>query len=172
MRCDGWTLPILLTERLREWNLLVGWLVHLPWRARLQPGDPGWLDLAFSTPPLNCDRARTVLRRRPQRSSLHELADVAPGGSWITRARPARCCAAVRWLTASGASWSTSRSRPGGCRDSVPLVCNAFDWVASRQVEKQPDGNAEGIGRRRVAAPREDAQRPRQCTAPDGWLLK
>ncbi|MBV9088284.1 MAG: NAD-dependent epimerase/dehydratase family protein [Mycobacteriaceae bacterium] len=54
-------------------------LVRLSWLARLQPVDPGWLDLAFSVPLLNCDRARIVLDWRPQRSSLEALTDVGRG---------------------------------------------------------------------------------------------
>jgi nucleoside-diphosphate-sugar epimerase len=58
--------------------------VHLPakalsllagagWRARVQALDPGWIDLAFSVPLLNTDRARTALDWSPAIDSREAL---------------------------------------------------------------------------------------------------
>lgn len=50
----------------------------LAWRARLQPLDPGWLDLAFSAPLLDTTRARTELGWEPTvdaRAALRELVE-------------------------------------------------------------------------------------------------
>ncbi|OAN36110.1 NAD-dependent epimerase/dehydratase family protein [Mycolicibacterium iranicum] len=58
---------------------LLGSLVDLSWRARLQPIDRGWLDLAFSVPLLDCSRARQLLDWRPTWSSVDALADVIDG---------------------------------------------------------------------------------------------
>lgn len=58
---------------------LLGTLVDLSWRARLQPIDRGWLDMAFSVPLLDCSRARTELDWRPQWSATEALADVIEG---------------------------------------------------------------------------------------------
>jgi hypothetical protein len=57
----------------------LGTLVDLSWRARLQPVDRGWLDMAFSVPLLDCARARAVLDWRPTWSSTAALADVIGG---------------------------------------------------------------------------------------------
>lgn len=40
---------------------VMGALVDAPWRARLQPVDRGWVDMAFTVPLLGCGRAREVL---------------------------------------------------------------------------------------------------------------
>ncbi|WP_422745319.1 NAD-dependent epimerase/dehydratase family protein [Mycobacterium sp. WMMD1722] len=53
--------------------------VALSWRARLQPIDEGWLDMAFSVPLLDTARARTVLDWLPQFSSAEALADMGQG---------------------------------------------------------------------------------------------
>jgi UDP-glucose 4-epimerase len=58
---------------------LLGALVDLSWRARLQPIDRGWLDLAFSVPLLDCARAARNLDWRPQWSSTAAFADVIEG---------------------------------------------------------------------------------------------
>lgn len=58
---------------------VLGALVDLSWRARLQPIDRGWLDLAFSVPLLDCTRARTELGWQPQWSSVAALTDVITG---------------------------------------------------------------------------------------------
>ncbi|GFG50286.1 epimerase [Mycolicibacterium agri] len=58
---------------------LLGALVDVSWRARLQPIDRGWLDMAFSVPLLDCARAGDKLDWHPQWSSLAALADVLKG---------------------------------------------------------------------------------------------
>lgn len=54
-------------------------IVHASWWAHLQPLDPGWLDVAFSMPLLDTQRARAALDWCPQRSSSEALADLAEG---------------------------------------------------------------------------------------------
>lgn len=58
---------------------VLGFLVDAAWRARLQPIDRGWLDLAFSAPLLATDRARTELGWTPRWSALEALADFLDG---------------------------------------------------------------------------------------------
>ncbi|WP_238949164.1 hypothetical protein [Mycobacterium sp. IDR2000157661] len=62
-------------------SALLGPLVDLSWRARLQPIDRGWLDMAFSVPLLDCDRAKRELDWQPRWSSVDALADVIKGVS-------------------------------------------------------------------------------------------
>jgi len=64
------------------------------WRARLQPLDPGWIDLAFSVPLLDTSRARTELDWTPSvdaRQALTEtvraMARRQGGGSPVLRVR-------------------------------------------------------------------------------------
>lgn len=58
---------------------VLGTIVDLTWRARLQPIDRGWLDMAFSVPLLDTARARRELQWTPQWSSTDALADVIKG---------------------------------------------------------------------------------------------
>ncbi|SEH52987.1 Nucleoside-diphosphate-sugar epimerase [Mycolicibacterium rutilum] len=58
---------------------VLGPLVDLSWRARLQPIDRGWLDMAFSVPLLDCGRAAAELDWRPRWSSVDALRDVIAG---------------------------------------------------------------------------------------------
>lgn len=58
---------------------LLGALVDLTWRARLQHIDRGWLDLAFAVPLLNCARARTELGWEPAWTAKDALADLLMG---------------------------------------------------------------------------------------------
>lgn len=58
---------------------ILGTVVDLSWRARLQPIDRGWLDLAFTVPLLDSSRARRELGWIPQWSSTEALADVIKG---------------------------------------------------------------------------------------------
>jgi nucleoside-diphosphate-sugar epimerase len=58
---------------------LLGTLVDLSWRARLQHIDRGWIDLAFTVPLLDCSRARTDLGWTPQWTSTEALADLLEG---------------------------------------------------------------------------------------------
>jgi UDP-glucose 4-epimerase len=64
--------------------------VHLPspvlrllgsaaWHARLQPVDPGWIDLAFTVPLLDTTRARTELGWEPSRDARSVLAETVEG---------------------------------------------------------------------------------------------
>jgi UDP-glucose 4-epimerase len=58
---------------------LLGILVDLSWRARLQHIDRGWLDLAFTVPLLDSSRAHSVLGWTPKWSSTDALADFLDG---------------------------------------------------------------------------------------------
>jgi UDP-glucose 4-epimerase len=58
---------------------LLGALVNLSWRARLQHIDRGWLDMAFSVPLLNCARARDELDWDPGMTSTEALDDLLDG---------------------------------------------------------------------------------------------
>lgn len=58
---------------------LLGTLVDVSWRARVQPIDRGWLDMAFSVPLLDCSRARAELDWQPRWTSTAALADVLGG---------------------------------------------------------------------------------------------
>lgn len=58
---------------------VLGALVDLSWRARLQPIDRGWLDMAFSVPLLDCSRAQRELDWKPQWAANIALADVLKG---------------------------------------------------------------------------------------------
>jgi UDP-glucose 4-epimerase len=60
-------------------SAVLGPLVDASWRARLQPIDRGWLDLAFSLPLLATDRARTELGWSPRWDAVDALADVVDG---------------------------------------------------------------------------------------------
>lgn len=60
-------------------SALLGALVDLSWRMRLQPIDRGWLDMAFSVPLLDCSRAQRELDWQPRWSSVDALADVIRG---------------------------------------------------------------------------------------------
>jgi nucleoside-diphosphate-sugar epimerase len=51
----------------------------LSWRARLQPLDPGWLDLAFAVPLLDTGRARRELDWKPAVDARTALAEVVAG---------------------------------------------------------------------------------------------
>jgi len=58
---------------------LLGALVDLSWRARLQHIDRGWLDLAFTVPLLDCSRANDELGWTPKVTSIEALADLLDG---------------------------------------------------------------------------------------------
>lgn len=58
---------------------LLGLAVEASWRARLQPIDRGWLDMAFTLPLLNTGRARDVLDWSPRWESAAALADLIDG---------------------------------------------------------------------------------------------
>lgn len=54
-------------------------VIDASWRARLQPIEPGWLDLIASMPLLNTDRAEAILGWHPQHTSQQALAELAEG---------------------------------------------------------------------------------------------
>jgi UDP-glucose 4-epimerase len=58
---------------------VLGALVDLSWRARLQHIDRGWLDMAFTVPLLDCSRARRELGWIPKWTSTDALADLLDG---------------------------------------------------------------------------------------------
>lgn len=58
---------------------LLGAVVDLSWRARLQPVDRGWVDMIFTVPLLDCTRARTALDWTPTWSSTDALAELFAG---------------------------------------------------------------------------------------------
>lgn len=58
---------------------LLGAVVDLSWRARLQPVDRGWVDMIFTVPLLDCARAHTQLGWQPAWSSTDALADLFAG---------------------------------------------------------------------------------------------
>lgn len=53
--------------------------VDLTWRARLQPTDAGWVDMAAGAPVMDTARARKELGWSPARSSFQALAEVLEG---------------------------------------------------------------------------------------------
>ncbi|WP_193047738.1 NAD-dependent epimerase/dehydratase family protein [Mycolicibacterium baixiangningiae] len=53
--------------------------VALSWRARLQPIDEGWLDMAFTVPLLDTARAQSELGWAPARTSSEAMADMGDG---------------------------------------------------------------------------------------------
>lgn len=51
----------------------------LSFRLRLQPSEPGWLDMALAVPVMDASRARRVLDWLPTRSSLEALSELLEG---------------------------------------------------------------------------------------------
>jgi UDP-glucose 4-epimerase len=54
-------------------------VVDLSWRLRLQPTDPGWVDMAAGAPLMDTSRARKELGWSPSHSSLHAIKEVIHG---------------------------------------------------------------------------------------------
>jgi nucleoside-diphosphate-sugar epimerase len=54
-------------------------LASAAWHARLQPVDPGWVDLGFAVPLLDSTRARTELGWTPSKDGRTVLAEVVAG---------------------------------------------------------------------------------------------
>jgi nucleoside-diphosphate-sugar epimerase len=52
---------------------------QLTWRARLQPADPGWIDLARGVPTMDTTRARTDLGWSPRHSAGDALLELLDG---------------------------------------------------------------------------------------------
>jgi UDP-glucose 4-epimerase len=73
----GWLLGARRTVRLPVAVLRV--VVDLAWRARLQPTDAGWVDMAAGAPIMDTRRAREELGWSPGRSSLQAIAEVLAG---------------------------------------------------------------------------------------------
>ena len=53
--------------------------VSLSWHARLQQVDPGWVDLAYALPLMDCSRATSELGWSPGRSATDVLAETVEG---------------------------------------------------------------------------------------------
>jgi nucleoside-diphosphate-sugar epimerase len=51
----------------------------LAWRLRLQPSEPGWVDMAFGVPLMDCTRARTELGWAPARSAEDAFLELFAG---------------------------------------------------------------------------------------------
>jgi UDP-glucose 4-epimerase len=49
------------------------------WRLRLQPSEPGWVDMALNVPVMDCRRAGAVLGWRPKHSSVEALRELIDG---------------------------------------------------------------------------------------------
>lgn len=80
---------------------LLGLLVEASWRARLQPIDRGWLDMAFALPLLATDRARGELGWSPRWGSVEALTEAVDGmvhgcGTASPVLRPRSLLAALR----------------------------------------------------------------------------
>lgn len=60
-------------------SALLGLAVEASWRARLQPIDRGWLDMAFSLPLLETGRAHDALGWSPRWESVAALGDLIDG---------------------------------------------------------------------------------------------
>ena len=48
-------------------------------RLRLQPSEPGWVDMALNAPVMDCTRARAELGWRPERTSVETLRELIEG---------------------------------------------------------------------------------------------
>jgi UDP-glucose 4-epimerase len=66
-------------RRVRLSGRLVRRVVELTWRARLQPTEPGWVDLAFSVPVMSTARARDRLDWVARHDARFALADLLDG---------------------------------------------------------------------------------------------
>lgn len=76
---------------------LLSTMADAAWRARLQPVQGGWIDLAYATPMLRCDRAAELLGWTPRHTGPAVWADTIAGmregagtDSPVLRARTAR----------------------------------------------------------------------------------
>ena len=54
-------------------------VIDATWRLRLQPIEPGWVDLIASAPLLKTERAQAILGWHPQHASLQALTELAEG---------------------------------------------------------------------------------------------
>ncbi|MFB9237787.1 NAD-dependent epimerase/dehydratase family protein [Plantactinospora siamensis] len=73
-------------------------LAGAAWRARLQPTEPGWVDLAAAVPLMDCGRAAEVLGWRPARDARQAVREVIAGMATGTgtASAPMRPAGAVR----------------------------------------------------------------------------
>jgi len=62
---------------LPEWLLRAG--ASLTYRLRIQPSEPGWLDMATQSPLMDTSRARTELAWSPTRTSVSALVELLEG---------------------------------------------------------------------------------------------
>jgi nucleoside-diphosphate-sugar epimerase len=88
-------------------------LVALTWHARLQPLDPGWLDLAFTTPLMDSGRARRDLDWAPAVGSLDALRELVAA---LTSAAGDDASPVLRRRTVPGAARDLIRRGPVGTR--------------------------------------------------------
>jgi UDP-glucose 4-epimerase len=51
----------------------------ISWRLRLQPSEPGWVDMALNVPVMDCTRARELLGWQPMHTSVEALRDLIDG---------------------------------------------------------------------------------------------
>ena len=54
-------------------------LVSLSWHLRLQPTEPGWLDLALEVPTMSTERAREMLGWRPRVDAVDAIRELLDG---------------------------------------------------------------------------------------------
>jgi UDP-glucose 4-epimerase len=54
-------------------------VVHAAWRLRLQPSEPGWINLAFQVPVISRERARQELGWEPRHGAERTLRDLLDG---------------------------------------------------------------------------------------------
>jgi nucleoside-diphosphate-sugar epimerase len=129
---------VLGSRRLHVPSTVLASVTSAAWRARLQPLDPGWVELAFAVPLLDTTRARTELGWHPRWTAWEAVADAIVGmaGEEGTaspalrrRSAPAEIVRAVRAgltgsrrLTQAG---SADRERRVGGLDRVHLGADA-----------------------------------------------
>lgn len=53
--------------------------VEVGWRLHLQPSPPGWVDLGFGVPLMDCGRARETLRWSPRHTAAEALTELVAG---------------------------------------------------------------------------------------------
>jgi UDP-glucose 4-epimerase len=109
-----------IARALRAYPMHVPWQVvrataDLAWRVRLQPLDPGWLDLAWQVPVISSARAREELGWRPSHEPYAVLEEALEGmraqaGTATPALRPRRWTEQLRRLVTEGAV--SRRPRP------------------------------------------------------------
>jgi UDP-glucose 4-epimerase len=66
-------------RRVRVPGRLLRGAAGLSWRLRLQPSEPGWIDIALNVPIMDSARAREELGWRPRRTSVEALRELLAG---------------------------------------------------------------------------------------------